>query len=952
MSNPCFGQRSGLRFAVLTIVFLSCAPVHGQSSDTTDLWSDADGDQIKSMPTPDINAQHFRTLSLSLDAMVAHLSAAPPEKQWDLKLAPTDDELILGLPMPDGDFAEFRVVESSIMEADLAAAFPQIKTFRGVSVDDPRTTVRLDHTPAGFHAMVSSPAGRVFIDPYRRGDTESYISYWAHDVNSGTHSLACGVHDTIDNSANLASAQAARGGAAIMLRTYRTAVAATGEYTAFHGGTVELGQAAIVTAMNRVNEIYEQDVAIRMVLVGDNDSIVYTDAATDPYTNDNGSAMLGQNQSNLDTVIGSANYDIGHVFSTGGGGIASLGVPCINGSKARGVTGLGSPIGDPFWVDFVAHEMGHQWAGNHTFNGDDGSCAGGNRNGSTAYEPGSGSTIQAYAGICGSQNLQGNSDPYFHGISLDEIISYSRFGSGNGCAVQTATGNNPPVVDAGPDYTIPLQTPFELCGSATDDDPLTFAWEQFDLGPAGAPDSPVGNAPIFRSFNPEASPCRTFPRLPDLASGEPVIGEILPTYARTMNFRLTARDNLAGGGAVGDDATMVTVSDLAGPFRVTSPNDNVSWAEGSSQDVTWDVADTDLAPVSCPLVDITLSTDGGLTYPTVLAAGVANNGISTVALPAMSIEAARVQVRCSSSIFFDISDQDVSIGVPLVDITSPADASTVSEGDEVTFAGTATDPEDGDLSASLAWVSSIDGSIGSGATFQSTTLSLGTHTITASVTDSDTNSASAEIMLSVEPPCVFLLDSNDFETDNDGWADGNNTCTTGAFIRGTPDQVDAGGVITQPDGASSGSFAWFTANNAGGAGTDDVDGGTCETLSSPLFVGAGSDVTAFVDYFHGQRDTGDDSRDGFQLEILDADTDAVLESMVEIGDVATNAVWTSTWTQFSSASANIRLRVRTTDGTADGDLVEGGVDNIRICLGSAPPDVIFEDTFGGDMPAN
>ena len=937
--------------ALLALLLIPSAAV--AQSPGEQLWSDVDDTFFD--PEPEVVPQRYRALALDTVGLEMILASAPLENATDPTQAPRMDEVILSLPLPDGDFGRFRVVESPIMEAGLAARFPQIKTYRGQGIDDPAATVRFDLTPAGFHAMIRSPAGTVYIDPLGRDADGRYVSYWARDATGSGRTFVCGVqggHDTSDLVASYrASGGASGGGSGATLRTYRAAVAATGEYTIFHGGTVPLGLAAIVTAMNRVNGIYEPEVAIRMVLVANNDLIVYTDPDTDPYTNDDGSLMLGENQSNLDAVIGSANYDIGHVFSTGGGGIASLGVPCTAG-KARGVTGLPAPIGDPFYVDFVAHEMGHQWGGNHTFNGDAGNCAGGNRNAPTAYEPGSGSTIQAYAGICGAQNLQSFSDPYFHGISLDEIIAYSTVGSGNICAVQTPTGNGPPTVDAGAAYTIPLETPFELCGSATDPDgdPLTFGWEEFDLGPPGPPDMPVGNAPIFRSFLPTPSPCRTFPRIADLAAGTLVIGELLPTYARTMNFRLTARDNLSGGGGVADDATTVTVSDAAGPFRVTAPNTAVSLPQGVAATVTWDVAGTDLFPISCATVDILLSSDGGLTYPTTLAAGVANSGSQSVTLPDVAIFDARVQVRCASSIFFDISDVDFGIGVPVVAITAPVDGSTSVSGDVVTFTGTATDPEDGDLSASLSWTSSLDGPIGSGASFETSSLSVGTHTITASATDSGANTAMELITIHVQPVCVDLIYAAGYEVDNDGWVDGASTCTTGTFIRGTPDEVVDGGITTQPDGAASGLFAWFTQNNFGGVGTDDVDGGTCETLSPSVNVGSGSLVTAFIDYFHGQRDEGDDAEDGFSIELIDADTEALLTTVVSIGDVTHNAVWTTAWTQHEGAPANVRLRVRATDGPGGGDLVEAGIDNVRICTGLVGG--IFQDGFeSGDTSA-
>ncbi len=646
---------------LLIILFLSANLYAGSK----DFWSDVQETSLHSSGVRYIIPLRYRTLELNLGSMKTFLDGAPIE-------APVPSQthgVEISLPMPDGSYQRFSIWNSSVMAPELATKFPGIKTFVGRGIDNTDSHIRLDYTIQGFHAMILSSTGSVFIDPYSLGDDHYYISYYKKDFVPlpGNGFVETDVLGTDFPEAKHIAELVAQGfdyRTGEQLRTYRLACAATGEYTAFFGGTVAQGMAAIVTAINRVTGVYELEVSVRMVLVANNDLIVYTDPNTDPYTNNNGSTMLGQNQANLDAVIGSANYDIGHVFSTGGGGVAYLGVICNPNYKAQGVTGLPQPIGDPFYIDYVAHEMGHQYGGNHTFNGNAGSCSGGNRNASTAYEPGSGSTIMAYAGICAPQDLQTHSDAYFHGISIDEIVAYTQIGSGNSCAVITNTGNNPPTVDAGTGgYTLPVSTPFALTGSGSDidGDTLLFCWEEFDLGPAGAPNSPSGNAPIFRSFTSTTSPTRIFPKISDLVNNTQTIGEILPTYSRNLTFRLTARDyNPAGGGTAKDQISMSVVNS-AGPFLVTSPNTNVSWQGNSLQTVTWDVANTSIVPVNCQIVNVLLSTDGGISFSVTLISGTANDGSEEINLPNLPTTTARIKVEAADNVFFDISNTNFTI---------------------------------------------------------------------------------------------------------------------------------------------------------------------------------------------------------------------------------------------------------------------------------------------------
>jgi len=579
---------------------------------------------------------------------------------------------VMSFPNSEGELNRYRVFEASIMEPELLAQFLNMRTYAGQGIDNPTEIIRFSITPKGLHAMVlGSSKGTQFIDPFSV-EGNIYTAYSRADLNARNFDFECGViDDPIFQNRSFEDITMARNADDGTLRDYRIAIACTGEYAAFHGGTVAGAMAGMVATMTRVNGIYERELSITMTMVANNASLIYTDGATDPFTNNNAGALINESQSVIDAAIGTANYDIGHTFSTGGGGLAALGSSCNNGNKARGITGSSQPTGDAYDVDFVAHELGHQFGSTHTFNGNQGSCSGGNRTGSSAYEPGSGSTIMAYAGICGTNNVQNNSDAYFHQKSLQLI--WDHITSSFVCPVNSsATGNNEPLAEAGANYTIPQGTPYKLDGSASTDPDgiasLTYTWEQYDLGVAGMPTESSTTGPLVRSFEGTDNPIRYVPRLSDLLGngGTSTDWEKLANVNRAINFRLTVRDNEATGGQTDVDGMTATVTTAAGPFTVTSQNvDGQSWDVGTTQTITWNVAGTTGNGVNEANVNILLATDG-INYDTVLASNVANDGSHDITVPNVASSSCRIMVEAANGIFFNLNTEDIAIGVTIV----------------------------------------------------------------------------------------------------------------------------------------------------------------------------------------------------------------------------------------------------------------------------------------------
>ncbi|MHB0754328.1 reprolysin-like metallopeptidase [Polaribacter sp. M15] len=584
-------------------------------------------------------------------------------------------EKFIELPDANGNLALFSIQEDSNFDIILQQKYPNITSYTAQSITNPNTIAKISWGTDGFHGVVfSKTKPNLYIDPYTKNN-KNYIVYQSINLPKADEDFKCLVESHTKTAFSSNNQQKTNDGT---FRTFRMALACTGEYAQFHLGPTQQNisdsatdqekKAAVLSAMNtsmtRINGVLGREIAIKLELVANNDAIIFLDAETDGMTDESTGTLINEIQAIIDSNVGDANYDVGHVFSTGGGsldGAAILGSACISNQKARGVTGLGAPVGDAYDIDLVIHELGHQFGATHTQNND---C---NRTDATAVEPGSGSTIMGYAGICSpdvkSGNSNGNSDDYFHAVSIAQILNL--LNTSASCATVTTTNNTAPTANAGADFSIPKSTPFKLTGTATDVDgtsSLTYNWEQIDNESATMP--PVATnavGPLFRSLPSKDVPVRYFPDLATIVAGNTsTTWEVLPSVARQLDFAFTVRDNDSRGGNTARDDVKIEVVD-ATPFSVTAPTTAVTWNTGSTQTITWNKGETDTSPINCSLVNIKLSVDGGVTFPITLKSNSPNDGTEEVLIPNNATDSARIMIEAADNIFYNVNAIDFTI---------------------------------------------------------------------------------------------------------------------------------------------------------------------------------------------------------------------------------------------------------------------------------------------------
>ncbi len=648
-------MKAKLHLVFSITIFFSCFCIYGQQG----YWKTAPKQSnLRSASLSDISGA---TKVLSLDK-------ASFSKEMNSFSTSKGNQRMVYLPNSDGDVVPFHLKETPVFHPDLAKKYPNIKSYTGISSDG-KYRVKLSSSHKGLQTMIVDLQNNktAFMEPVSN-KPNTYVLYEDPGLSSKMNFI-CETSKDLFGAGDKSSGTTAKTIVPLvddqLLRTYRIAVSASGEYTQEMGGTVEDALAGINATITRVNEVFETDLGVRLELIANNDEIIYTNATTDPYDD----SLNSEVQSTITSMIGEENYDVGHLFHQVGEGLDNgnagfIAAVCVDNKKGSAFSAANVPQGDVFDIDYVAHELGHQFGANHTWSFESEGTG-------VQAEPGSGSTIMGYAGIVPGNNVASQGDDYFHYNSIFQISTYLATTS---CAQTEVLANSPPVLTPVEDFIIPRGTAFVLEGNATDPDVgdvLTYAWEQINDGlVTSASFGPINpNGANFRSLPPSTEPRRYFPRLSRVAQGDltqtnPLTGgawESVSDIERTLSFACTVRDNAEGGGQVVSDVLDVMVIKAAGPFVVTSQAANEVYQAGSVQEINWDVANTDVVPIEAQNVDVLLSLDGGLTFPITLLEDTPNDGSEEMLLPGNVTGTARIMVKASDNIFFAVNSTDFTI---------------------------------------------------------------------------------------------------------------------------------------------------------------------------------------------------------------------------------------------------------------------------------------------------
>ncbi len=630
---------------LLAALLVSTCTVFAQEK-VNSVWKNASKAAVTKTATDKVYPNDAKLYVLAINELTEALQNTPKRSEVLVQ----NSNILVSFPDSQGKLERFRIVEASTMVPELQAQFPNIRSYAGQGIDDPTATLRFSvSSENGLSSMMrSSNAITTFIEPYNLA-ANMYVVY--NRINAEKPDFSCATEENFSKKIQDDFAIVAQDADTAILHTFKLALSCTGEYGTWAGGTLSAVMAKFNATMTRVNGVFENDFATTMVMIANEADIIYFDASTDPY----GTNLNADLQSNLTAVIGEANYDIGHIFGQGGSGgnAGCIACICVDGQKGSGMTSLNSPEGDFFDIDYVAHEIGHQFGGYHTFSMN-------NEGAGANLEPGSGSTIMGYAGITGSTDVQPHSDAYFHFFTIQGVTAHV---ASRTCDVETSLTQATPTADAGADFTIPSSTAFILKGAGTSGGATTYCWEQNDVGGPGNtfPSATDTSGPSFRSLLPTTSPNRYMPALATVMGGS--LGtqwEMLNDVSRTYSFKLTVRDNIAGGAQNKIDDMTVTVDDTNGAFTVTSQNTPINWNAGATETITWNVAGTDTGAINSPNVNILLTTDEGLTFTT-LATNVPNNGTHSIVVPGIVTSTGRIFVEAATNIFYAVNSSNITI---------------------------------------------------------------------------------------------------------------------------------------------------------------------------------------------------------------------------------------------------------------------------------------------------